>query len=436
MYLAMKTVLLREALKDDDEWHKLCIDLSQLTGASELKNRNRDEIKEVHDKLKNCISKAEVTSKILNLEKSSQFQSKFFCQYLKMFEAILMFVRASRQNLWKLHLSSLNNFAPYFFAFDQINYARLTPFYLATMKELETNDQKSWDYLKENYSVIKTSIPFVGIGSDYAMEQENKNLKISGGIIGITQNQDALNRFCLVGPILNLISTKFEEKQNILREEKSRQHYQLKGAFNKRLHSNVEKIVNAMESFDVSFSPSEYLTNVVTKAVLPKKTSEEFLKHEQIGKARYDTFIKDRIRGEHLIWEPMKKTNLQTFKSLRKKVKLKIGEKIVEMRAEKQAMSRFLIASRKRPEIELEQCIGDYEFSVVPRSLFSFDGQPLPSTDKSKLLHLIEEMSSFENTEPKLPDAQNSVIILDGMAVVNQVKKDKSIKTCEVSRKN
>lgn len=147
MYLAMKTVLLKEALKDDDEWHKLCIDLSQLTGASELKNRNCDEIKEVNEKLKNCISKAEVTSKILNLEKSSQFQSKFFCQYLKMFEAILMFVRASRQNLWKLHLSSLNNFAPYFFAFDQINYARLTPFYLATMKELETNDPRSWDYL-------------------------------------------------------------------------------------------------------------------------------------------------------------------------------------------------------------------------------------------------------------------------------------------------
>ena len=95
-------------------------------------------------------------------------------------------------------------------------------------------------------------------------------------------------------------------------------------------------------------------------------------------------------------------------------------------------MSRFLIAARKRPEIELEQCIGVYEFSVVPRSLFSFDGQPLHCTDKSKVLHLIEEMSTLEDTEAKRP-GQNSVIILDGMAIVNQVNKDKHIKTCEVN---
>ena len=56
-----------------------------------------------------------------------------------MFEVILSFIRASRQNLWQLHLSSMNNFAKHF-AHDQLNYARMTTFYLANMMDLKEND--------------------------------------------------------------------------------------------------------------------------------------------------------------------------------------------------------------------------------------------------------------------------------------------------------
>ena len=57
-----------------------------------------------------------------------------------MFEVILSFIRASRQNLWQLHLSSMNNFAKHFFAHDQLNYTRMTTFYLANMMDLKEND--------------------------------------------------------------------------------------------------------------------------------------------------------------------------------------------------------------------------------------------------------------------------------------------------------
>ena len=52
-----------------------------------------------------------------------------------------------------------------------------------------------------------------------------------------------------------------------------------------------------------------------------------------------------------------------------KSIKTKIGEKLLEIKEEKNILSRFLIAAKKRPEIELELCIGEYEFSVVPRSV-------------------------------------------------------------------
>ena len=43
------------------------------------------------------------------------------------------------------------------------------------------------------------------------MEQENKTMKVLGGIIGLTQQPDALNRFCLTAPVLSSLGEEFLE---------------------------------------------------------------------------------------------------------------------------------------------------------------------------------------------------------------------------------
>ena len=87
----------------------------------------------------------------------------------------------------------------------------------------------------------------------------------------------------------------------------------------------------------------------------------------------------------------MKKRNLKTFRNQAKVAKSKIGDKIVQLKEERTLLSRFLL-SAKRPEVDLEECIGN-EFSVVPKLLFTQDGQSLLTSDKSKVLHEIENMS-------------------------------------------
>ena len=67
----------------------------------------------------------------------------------------------------------------------------------------------------------------------------------------------------------------------------------------------------------------------------------------------------------------MKRRNLKTFKTQVKTFKSKAGDKLVQLKEEKTLMSRFLITARKRPELDLEHCIGNFEFSVVPKSLFT-----------------------------------------------------------------
>ena len=46
-------------------------------------------------------------------------------------------------------------------------------------------------------------MPFTSIGSDHALEQNNRMMKTIGGIVGLTQNQSPLNRYFMIAPVLN-----------------------------------------------------------------------------------------------------------------------------------------------------------------------------------------------------------------------------------------
>ena len=55
-------------------------------------------------------------------------------------------------------------------------------------------------------------------------------------------------------------------------------------------------------------------------------------------------------------------------------------------------MTRFVIASRTRTEIQLPEIFGRYESTVVPRAMFSMDRTLLHCTDKASVMHSIEDI--------------------------------------------
>ena len=95
----------------------------------------------------------------------------------------------------------------------------------------------------------------------------------------------------------------------------------------------------------------------------------------------YKSFVDERIKREVSIWSTMKKRNLKTFRIQGKSIKTKTGEKLVQLKEERTLL--FLITGRKRPELDLEGSTGNYEFAVVPKSIFTPDGQPLHSFNKA-----------------------------------------------------
>ena len=72
---------------------------------------------------------------------------------------------------------------------------------------------------------------------------------------------------------------------------------------------------------------------------------------------------------------------------MNKLVKVKVKDKIFALKEQSSLMTRLLITARKRSEVDLEQIIGKYEFSVVPRSMFDNDGSLLIDTTKSVIMH-------------------------------------------------
>ena len=114
---------------------------------------------------------------------------------------------------------------------------------------------------------------------------------------------------------------------------------------------------------------------------------------------------------------------------MRKSFKSAINNKKVHIKEGKSLMSRIHINTRKRPQLELKECLENYEFCVVPKPLFSVDRQPLACNDKSKLIHLIEELADSIFPTNLVQEHDDSCIIIDGMTVVNKIAIENLMKT-------
>ena len=169
------------------------------------------------------------------------------------------------------------------------------------------------------------------------------------------------------------------------------------------------------------------------------------------------------------MWDKMTKKKLKTFKTSNATVEINAGGKLVKIKEERGLLQRLIVISRSRPQLDLKECIGTYEFGVVPRSLFASDGTVLLAYDKAQILHHLELLVSngqlvthtpaMETSTSVAPNIENGqemeaseispdvaidrlaglndtspkykVIIIDGMALVNAIPKTERIKTCK-----
>ena len=379
----------------------------------------------------------------------------FFNKYLEQVESVLQIIASCRQGDWPAYLAALDNQIKYFFAADLLNYARLMPLHLAEMNQLETDDPVTWAALKDGaFVVTKSDIPFTSIFTDQNLEQKIKDLKGHGGFVGLTQDEVALDRLIHTTPYLARIVKSFLSNFPSASTSSSGMHYQLSGDVSVRLKLNVVNTQNSMTLHCLGnpFITAAPLKNIVSSALIPETVKPDILQYTEKGQMAYEAFVSDRLvmSSTKSIWDPMKKLKLKNFTNWTQKTKVKFGDKVVKLREDRQFLGRCLIVQEARPEIvpKLEDMIGNYELSVVPRSLFAADGSLLLPYDKASIIHAVEaakqhpltdvagQISSVIDSveaEPRnlnlTPEQHDHVLIIDAMAVLHSMKKTPGMTT-------
>ena len=367
--------------------------------------------------------------------------AQFLDQYLEQVDSLLQLVSACRQGDWEGYLAALDNQVKYFFAHNLLNYARLMPLHIAQMNALEKEDPTTWEALTSgDFVVNKSDIPFTSLFTDQTLEQEIKKLKRHGGIVGLSQDEDALDRLLHTTPHLARIVNQFllSFPQSSQDKTKLEEHYQLSGNISLRSSCNAVKLKNCVELHCkgnpyVNGTP---LKSLVSSALIPEKAKQDIINYASIGQKQYQDFVEDRLlkTSQRSVWDKMTKLKLKTFSNWMAKTRVQVGDKVIKLREERQLLARFLIIQQSRPQLvpKLEATIGEYEMAVVPRSMFSVDGSLLLCPDKASLMQIIEQTAPEDSASEK-QQPTNRVLIVDAMAVVQSMKKTpKMTKICHL----
>ena len=167
--ISMYTLFFQQFLKKFLNEHQLVVELSNT-----LKDAYENDVNsETPEDLVKIINEDAVwfdrligvTSKIAIYKKDMNPILTFLFNYIKQFETILLFIRATRDQDIDLHLAATESLLKYYFAHDHLNYARLLPMYLASMQNVKANHLDLWrEFELGNFGVTKSNVKFTSIG--------------------------------------------------------------------------------------------------------------------------------------------------------------------------------------------------------------------------------------------------------------------------------
>ena len=238
-------------------------------------------------------------------------------------------------------------------------------------------------------SVQRTNHSFSKVAVDQAIEQTvNRDSKTSGGIIGISTNPSATQRWILTaydraaftsccrdlaGIVPDKYATRKEEAQTrIARDERDV----------RSLLSTLDNWINPFRSED------EQLTSISLGVQAPPDLQVDLLTVYDKGHKACEDFIKSRlVDGTTSFYASLSKLKLKTLKSVVEKKKVKTESRIIKLRADKALFARLTVLAQKR-SLDMAEVM-KYPLGPIPWSIAAVDGS-LVKTNKSKLLELLE----------------------------------------------
>ena len=100
-------------------------------------------------------------------------------------------------------------------------------------------------------------MPLTAVRADHAIEHGNQTMKILGGIKGIANGINELDKYFTIAPEINQIIQDFCEAFDIDDyKAKKDEHHELTGNRNQHITSNVQKLDETFKTQNVNFDES------------------------------------------------------------------------------------------------------------------------------------------------------------------------------------
>ena len=357
------------------------------------------------------------------LRSSNGKLSSFWMSYIDIVEIMLNLVRASREGHWELHISTAKQMIPWCFAYDNLNYARYLSAYLSEMSHLKETHPETYEYVKSGgfSTKIGDKNPFGRIPIDQACEETvNKDTQTAGGTKGFSLKAGAISKYYLVAEYRSIF---LKQLKHMLHLDKSNsEHNDLQNTRISRDETDVRSLLDMLESHWINPFSSEQqdLVCLSTGKAATPKVEEDLLNAKAVGDKAYEVFRVQRLETSPpkvQFHDSLKKSKLQTFSDLKKKVKVKgkTSNEII-LKADRNLFAQMiLIAENRKLQIRDVLC---HPLGPLSWSLSTADGS-LRKTSKSTLA---KELQKNVPAADEIP--QPSACIIDGMALVQRLKGD------------
>ena len=344
--------------------------------------------------------------------------SQFWLRYMDKVWHMLDFSKASKTNDVDAHIQSLQSLCPLFFAMDHQNYARYTSAYLIMLINLKHSHPGAEVLLRYGgISVCKSNIPAARTAVDMTIEQTiNRQAKCKGGIIGFSKNLSAYHRWCVTR---HTRAAYFKESLERADMDHSGEdtHKEQRPSKMKESEESVQKVLSAFTKFINPFDVDEKDDLICLSSGMnaPESVCEDLTSVDSIGQDKFEEFIEKRLKNNETLFHfKIKRVSIKTFESLKKQAKLKSSNnKNYSLKAQRNILGQLLMLTMKH-SIDLEKVMS-FPLSPIPFALGTPDGLPM-KTDKSVLLHLLDD-SSCQTDRNEQYDDLNKAVIIDGNAL-------------------
>ena len=426
---SLERLLLKQFLEERGET-KLFENLPE--GAKEKLNKINQSL--TKKTLEECINDPDI---IEYIQKYCQFQeevangrlgktAQFWMTYMNAVWLVLQLHEAVKRNDFLLYAECIFLMPNLFFAYDGQNYARYMTMFSVLIANIDLTHPGALDLLKQGaFSVARSMVPGCRTDVDKTMEETfMKHSKSHGGasgagISGITRNHAAYQRWVL---------TTHERSQYLaatfaladMHTDSSNAHRDQSKAEIKRSQQYVKKTMEAFSNFLNPFDSSlekDHLYNISSGAAVSADIENDLLTAEEQGATARSKFVEQRLKTKESFFEPIKRMNLKTMASVKKKIKLTSSEsKVVEYKHQGNIVTKLLVKSQdSKSRVDMAELMR-FCITPVPYCIGTADGYLAKTNKATGFSSLTKDIM-----DDPLPNA-NVLTIEDGNALFYYLK--------------